>query len=198
MALSARSPRARSRAAPRGAARRTQFTLPELPYAYGALEPAISGRSWRSTTASTTTRTSRTSTRRTAAAATAGDAPAAVQGAIGFNGGGHLNHSIFWANLAPWRRAVDRRARGRDRRAAGRSRAAGADEREHGRNQGSGWGCSATTRRAAGSRSRRARTRTRSRRRPGSCRCSASTCGSTRITQYRTCGPTTSRRCGAP
>lgn len=25
----------------------------------------------------------------------------ALQGAIRFNGGGHLNHSIFWQNLAP-------------------------------------------------------------------------------------------------
>jgi superoxide dismutase, Fe-Mn family len=25
----------------------------------------------------------------------------ALQGAIRFNGGGHINHSIFWENLAP-------------------------------------------------------------------------------------------------
>lgn len=25
----------------------------------------------------------------------------AVQGAVKFNGGGHLNHSIFWCNLSP-------------------------------------------------------------------------------------------------
>ena len=25
----------------------------------------------------------------------------ALQGAIKFNGGGHVNHSIFWSNLAP-------------------------------------------------------------------------------------------------
>ncbi len=25
----------------------------------------------------------------------------ALQGAIKFNGGGHINHSIFWTNLAP-------------------------------------------------------------------------------------------------
>ncbi|SCA63687.1 hypothetical protein SCG7086_AZ_00160 [Chlamydiales bacterium SCGC AG-110-P3] len=25
----------------------------------------------------------------------------ALQPAINFNGGGHLNHSIFWSNLAP-------------------------------------------------------------------------------------------------
>ena len=24
-----------------------------------------------------------------------------VQGALKFNGGGHVNHSIFWTNLAP-------------------------------------------------------------------------------------------------
>lgn len=38
-----------------------------------------------------------------AAAEAAGDVTAMVQlqGAIKFNGGGHLNHSIFWENLAP-------------------------------------------------------------------------------------------------
>ena len=25
----------------------------------------------------------------------------AVQGAMKFNGGGHINHSIFWCNLSP-------------------------------------------------------------------------------------------------
>ena len=25
----------------------------------------------------------------------------AVQGALKFNGGGHINHSIFWTNLSP-------------------------------------------------------------------------------------------------
>ena len=25
----------------------------------------------------------------------------ALQGAIRFNGGGHINHSIFWTNLSP-------------------------------------------------------------------------------------------------
>jgi Fe-Mn family superoxide dismutase len=25
----------------------------------------------------------------------------ALQGALKFNGGGHVNHSIFWTNLAP-------------------------------------------------------------------------------------------------
>lgn len=38
-----------------------------------------------------------------AAAVSANDIPAqiALQPAIKFNGGGHINHSLFWANLAP-------------------------------------------------------------------------------------------------
>ncbi len=38
-----------------------------------------------------------------AAAEAKGDIAAliALQGAIKFNGGGHVNHSIFWTNLAP-------------------------------------------------------------------------------------------------
>ncbi len=37
------------------------------------------------------------------AALTAGDVSGiiALQGAIKFNGGGHLNHSLFWENLSP-------------------------------------------------------------------------------------------------
>ena len=37
------------------------------------------------------------------AAMTAGDVSAtiALQGALKFNGGGHLNHTLFWENLAP-------------------------------------------------------------------------------------------------
>jgi Fe-Mn family superoxide dismutase len=36
-------------------------------------------------------------------AMTAGDVSAtiALQGALKFNGGGHLNHSLFWENLSP-------------------------------------------------------------------------------------------------
>lgn len=85
---------------------RAKHTLPALPYEYGALEPAISGQimelhhnKHHQTYVNNLN----------AAETTLADAvnknsvkdEIAVQRAINFNGGGHLNHSLFWKNLAP-------------------------------------------------------------------------------------------------
>merc|ERR1719324_1791757 len=54
---------------------RTKATLPALGYEYSALAPAVADDDVTGIVA--------------------------AQAAIKFNGGGHLNHSIFWQNLAP-------------------------------------------------------------------------------------------------
>uniref|UniRef100_G3MR68 Superoxide dismutase n=1 Tax=Amblyomma maculatum TaxID=34609 RepID=G3MR68_AMBMU len=82
------------------------FSLPDLPYDYGALEPAISGEIMRihhqkhHQTYITNYNAAISSLYE---AMEKRDAPAIVhlQSAIKFNGGGHVNHSIFWQNLKP-------------------------------------------------------------------------------------------------
>ncbi|KAK4480668.1 hypothetical protein RD792_013746 [Penstemon davidsonii] len=82
------------------------FSLPDLPYDYGALEPAISGEIMqlhhqKHHQAYITNYNK--ALEQLDAATTKGDASTVVklQSAIKFNGGGHVNHSIFWNNLAP-------------------------------------------------------------------------------------------------
>ncbi|KAI0166500.1 manganese superoxide dismutase [Xylariaceae sp. FL1272] len=82
------------------------YKLPPLPYAYDALEPIISkqimelhhGKHHQ------TYITNLNKALEVSAAATAEgrlhDAAAQIS-AIRFNGGGHINHSLFWENLAP-------------------------------------------------------------------------------------------------
>ncbi|KAL1187889.1 Superoxide dismutase [Mn] 1 [Cardamine amara subsp. amara] len=82
------------------------FTLPDLPYDYGALEPAISGEIMqihhqKHHQAYITNYNN--ALEQLDLAVNKGDASTVVklQSAIKFNGGGHVNHSIFWKNLAP-------------------------------------------------------------------------------------------------
>lgn len=84
------------------------FTLPDLPYDYGALEPAISGdimKLHHQKHHQTYVTNYNKALEQLDEAINKGDAPTVVklQSAIKFNGGGHINHSIFWKNLAPIR-----------------------------------------------------------------------------------------------
>ncbi|THW54850.1 hypothetical protein D6D20_09906 [Aureobasidium pullulans] len=82
----------------------TQYSLPPLPYAYDALEPAISAQimqlhhSKHHQTYITNLNAALTSQLH---ALISNDLPLqlANQQIITFNGGGHINHSLFWENL---------------------------------------------------------------------------------------------------
>jgi len=81
-----------------------KHTLPDLPYDYATLEPNISAETM---TIHHTKHHNTYVTNLNAAlekldgAVSAGDVSAiiAMQGAIKFNGGGHLNHTLFWENM---------------------------------------------------------------------------------------------------
>ncbi|CAI9300065.1 unnamed protein product [Lactuca saligna] len=82
------------------------FTLPDLSYDYGALELAISGEIMQlhhQKQHQTCIRNYNKAIKQLDDAITKGDASTAVKLhiAIKFNVGGHVNHSIFWKNLAP-------------------------------------------------------------------------------------------------
>jgi superoxide dismutase, Fe-Mn family len=82
------------------------YTLPKLPYAYNALEPAISGQIMElhhSKHHQTYVNNLNVALKALVTAAKNNDIPTqiALQPAIKFNGGGHINHSLFWENLAP-------------------------------------------------------------------------------------------------
>ncbi|XP_057483112.1 superoxide dismutase [Mn], mitochondrial-like [Actinidia eriantha] len=84
------------------------FSLPDLPYDYGALEPAISGEIMQlhhHKHHQTYITNYNKALEKLEAAMAKGDAPTVVklQSAITFNGGGHVNHLVFWKNLAPVR-----------------------------------------------------------------------------------------------
>jgi len=83
-----------------------KHTLPDLAYDYGALEPAISGKimELHYKKHHNTYLTNLNVAEEKYAEATAKNdltTQVSLQSAIRFNGGGHLNHSIFWTNLAP-------------------------------------------------------------------------------------------------
>eukprot|EP00736_Rhodelphis_marinus_P009918 Rmarinus@m.23919 len=83
-----------------------KFELPKLPYEYSALEPVISGEIMEihhSKHHQTYVTNLNAAMEQLADAEKNNDIARmiALQSAIKFNGGGHVNHSIFWTNLAP-------------------------------------------------------------------------------------------------
>merc|ERR1712107_417719 len=83
-----------------------KVTLPELPYDFNALEPVISAdimRLHHSKHHQTYVNNYNIQLEQYQEAESKGDIAKmiALQPAIKFNGGGHVNHSIFWTNLAP-------------------------------------------------------------------------------------------------
>ena len=83
-----------------------RYTLPELPYDEGALEPVISGEimslHYNKHHKTYVTKLNEALEQYAEAEQKKDLAKmVALQSAIKFNGGGHINHSIFWTNLAP-------------------------------------------------------------------------------------------------
>ncbi|KAK4191323.1 manganese superoxide dismutase [Podospora australis] len=84
----------------------TTYTLPQLPYAYDALEPYISAQIMElhhSKHHQAYVTNLNKALESHIASVVGNDIPGqiALQQAIKFNGGGHINHSLFWQNLAP-------------------------------------------------------------------------------------------------
>merc|ERR1712093_46972 len=85
---------------------RSKHTLPKLPYSYDALEPAISAEIMElhhSKHHQTYVNGLNAAEEELKTAVQASDVKKAIelQRAINFNGGGHINHTLFWENLAP-------------------------------------------------------------------------------------------------
>ncbi|KEF54249.1 Fe-Mn family superoxide dismutase [Exophiala aquamarina CBS 119918] len=85
---------------------RRKATLPDLSYDYGALEPAISGKIMElhhSKHHQTYVNSYNDAADKFAAAEASDDVKAkiALLPLVNFHGGGHINHSLFWENLAP-------------------------------------------------------------------------------------------------
>lgn len=83
-----------------------EYTLPDLPYDYAALEPHISGRIMElhhDKHHATYVAGLNTALEKLAAARESGDfgAVAGLEKNLAFNLGGHVNHSVFWENLSP-------------------------------------------------------------------------------------------------
>jgi len=84
----------------------TDYTLPELPYDYAALEPHISGRIMQlhhDKHHAAYVAGANTALAKLAEARESGnlDAVNLHEKNLAFNLGGHVNHSVFWANLSP-------------------------------------------------------------------------------------------------
>ncbi|ORX98650.1 manganese and iron superoxide dismutase [Basidiobolus meristosporus CBS 931.73] len=93
-------------AAPSLVALRSKHTLPDLPYDYDALEPIISTEIMRlhhSKHHQTYVNNLNIAEEKNSEAISKNDLTTQIslQPALKFNGGGHVNHSIFWTNLAP-------------------------------------------------------------------------------------------------
>ncbi|KAF3849944.1 hypothetical protein F7725_019663 [Dissostichus mawsoni] len=85
---------------------RQKHTLPDLTYDYGALEPSINAEIMQlhhSKHHATYVNNLNVTEEKYQEALAKGDVTAqvALQPALKFNGGGHINHSIFWTNLSP-------------------------------------------------------------------------------------------------
>ncbi|XP_010224041.1 PREDICTED: superoxide dismutase [Mn], mitochondrial [Tinamus guttatus] len=85
---------------------RQKHTLPDLPYDYGALEPHINAEIMQlhhSKHHATYVNNLNVAEEKYKEALAKGDVTAQVslQPALKFNGGGHINHTIFWTNLSP-------------------------------------------------------------------------------------------------
>jgi len=85
---------------------RQKHTLPDLPYDYNALEPVISAEIMKlhhTKHHQTYVNNLNIAEEKLAEAHSKGDINGivALESAIKFNGGGHVNHSIFWQNLTP-------------------------------------------------------------------------------------------------
>ncbi|KIO06072.1 hypothetical protein M404DRAFT_492515 [Pisolithus tinctorius Marx 270] len=78
-------------------------TLPPLPYAYDALEPYISSQimTLHHTKHHQTYVNALNAAEAAYIKASTPKERIALQAALRFNGGGHINHSLFWTNLAP-------------------------------------------------------------------------------------------------
>ncbi|KAI9300550.1 Manganese/iron superoxide dismutase [Cunninghamella echinulata] len=85
---------------------RTKVTLPDLPYEYNALEPYISGEIMEvhhkkhHQTYVNNYNAAEEQLEKTFQAKNLTE-QLRLQNALKFNGGGHINHSLFWTNLAP-------------------------------------------------------------------------------------------------
>ena len=85
---------------------RSKHSLPDLAYDYNALEPVISAEIMQlhhSKHHQTYVNNLNVAEEKLAEAVAKNDVSTVIslQGALKFNGGGHLNHSIFWQNLCP-------------------------------------------------------------------------------------------------
>jgi len=81
-------------------------TLPDLSYDYNAIEPVVSAETMtihHTKHHNTYVTNLNASLEKLDAAVSAGDVSAIIglEGALKFNGGGHLNHTLFWENLCP-------------------------------------------------------------------------------------------------